>query len=501
MVLPRSFHKVMFNIKKDSFAANIAKVFSGNLVSKLLAIAAMPLITRLFSPESFGVFGVFNSITTLFVYFSSLSYVLAILLPEEESDALHIFVLSNILNIVISVLIFLVVCIYGNQICTLLRTESLITYLWLVPTTIFFQGVFSILTHWALRKKNFSNISISRVCQTFTDKTYVLVLGASGMVSSLTLILGQIIGYIMSSIVLLCRFVKHDLKDGVLDKFDWKRLWPVAKRYKKFPLLTNSSMLLNSASRQLPTIMLATFFSPAIAGFYVLGFRVLTIPIFLLGDALYRVFFQKSAELKNKKETIDKISVVFLEKLILISLVPSMILMVFGMEFFGFVFGKEWAEAGTYIQFLTPMFFMVFISRPFTVFFEVYELQEKRLLYDIVLLSVRAISLLIGAFWGSEVLAIILYSIMSTAVLIIMMIYLLHQAGIQALQLVNIMKKTFFIVLCYGSILLLLNTVNNSSAFLLFVVSLVLVAYYIVLFVLDHDLKKMLSVSKKGEVG
>ena len=59
----------MFKIKKliekylkSDFTKNILRVVSGNSFAKILAFALTPIITRIYSPDDYGVFSIFISL-------------------------------------------------------------------------------------------------------------------------------------------------------------------------------------------------------------------------------------------------------------------------------------------------------------------------------------------------------------------------------------------------------------------------------------------------------
>ena len=71
--------------RKDQtiFAINTAKVFSGNFLSQAILILTTPVITRLFPPEEFGLFGVFATIVSFLTVVICLKYELAIVVTER----------------------------------------------------------------------------------------------------------------------------------------------------------------------------------------------------------------------------------------------------------------------------------------------------------------------------------------------------------------------------------------------------------------------------------
>ena len=60
---------------------------SGTAISQGILIAATPILTRIFSPENFGIFALYLSIVGTISLVSSWKYELAIVLPDKDDDA------------------------------------------------------------------------------------------------------------------------------------------------------------------------------------------------------------------------------------------------------------------------------------------------------------------------------------------------------------------------------------------------------------------------------
>lgn len=80
------------------------KVISGNIVKTLFGILAMPIISRIYLPNSFGVATYFASIISVLLIFCSLKYPKAIMLPKENKER-HSLVLGTAYVTCVNILI------------------------------------------------------------------------------------------------------------------------------------------------------------------------------------------------------------------------------------------------------------------------------------------------------------------------------------------------------------------------------------------------------------
>ncbi|QTA90024.1 oligosaccharide flippase family protein [Desulfonema magnum] len=482
----------MVKTKKDTFAGNIAKLMVGNATAQVISILVIPIVTRLFSPDDYGIFSLYLSITVLFTLTSSLSYVSAILLPKNDIEASNVFGLTVLTVTGVSFLVCIIVLLGGKQVCHYFNITQVESYLWILPASIFIDGIYSALNYWSLRKKRFTQLSLSKIVATSCDKCLSLCCGLLGYVHASILIVSRLIGVFFSILTLGHAIWKKD-RDAIKSSITIVKISQSAKRYRKFPLISNWSVLLGNISRQVPIIMIAIFFSPDIVGIYALTTRVLGMPMKLIGDAIFRVFFQKIAELKNQGKELGDISLKLLTYLISIVVVPIAFISIIGREVFIILFGNTWVLAGTFAQILCFVYLFTFISRPFFAFFNVLERQEVRFYFDSAFLIVRICSLFIGGLMDNVLLAMILYSICSIIIYLICIFWLF--------DLVDASYRKTFVVLFHsvlfslpfiGTLVLLKFGFQYSPIFLMLSSGIMTLIYYILIIYRDDKLKGLL---------
>src|SRR5690606_29477155 len=97
------------NSPKSNFARSVSILVGGTAGAQLITIAATPLLTRLYTPNDFGVLAVYMSVLALFTVVASLRYELAIPLPESDDDAIHIVVLCLFITLLMTVLSLIII--------------------------------------------------------------------------------------------------------------------------------------------------------------------------------------------------------------------------------------------------------------------------------------------------------------------------------------------------------------------------------------------------------
>ena len=94
---------------KSEFTRNVLTLMTGTTISLAIPIAISPILTRIYTPEDFGVFSLYMAITTIIAVIATGRYELAIMLPKKDENAADILILSLIVSLVISLISFLIV--------------------------------------------------------------------------------------------------------------------------------------------------------------------------------------------------------------------------------------------------------------------------------------------------------------------------------------------------------------------------------------------------------
>lgn len=106
---------------------------------------------------------------------------MAIILPEKDSDAINVVALSIVLSLIVSGVLLLFVCVFNEQIVTLLKSPSISGWLYFIPVSTLFMGVYQSLNCWNNRKGYYKRMAFSRMVQSAGGASGQLGAGYSGM--------------------------------------------------------------------------------------------------------------------------------------------------------------------------------------------------------------------------------------------------------------------------------------------------------------------------------
>ncbi len=356
------FLKFQEKFKNNIFFQNIAVVAGGNITAKLIGVLSAPIITRLYTPEDYGVFSVFISIVAIVGSLATLRYAITIPIAKEDNLADNLLKLCFLITISISIAWIVGIAFLGDLLTINFSVENLRPYLWLMPVVFLGKGIYEALNNWAVRNRKFRLITRTKVSQGISSAGVKIGLGTLGIIP-LGLFLGHIAQEVAGITSLFSKLVQS--RPYFFKKFNWHEIQNAAKRYKKFPLVQSWSQLLLALGAQLPVIMIGAFYGAEVVGVFGLAQNMINMPMDLIGQSVAQVYYAEISKYgKNNPEKIHKLSVSITKKLFWIGLIPVGLLIAFGPWLFKLVFGPEWINAGKYARILSILILFRFVSSP-----------------------------------------------------------------------------------------------------------------------------------------
>lgn len=405
------------NYFKSEFNKNVTTLFTGTVVAQAIPIAISPILSRLYSPDEFGVWALYVSLVMFFSVFSTGRYQFAIMLPKEKKEAINILGLSFIILIIFCLLFSLIIWGFYDVLRLYESFRKIEYWIYFLPVSIFLVSSISILNVWNSRGKKYKNIVESKVSQTTITSIVNIVVGMiknklnlkslyqAIFTKNITpkgiteiglkgLIGGLIIGQVIGVFVLMTSFARHNFKR--LKWINKKEMKASALKHKAFPTINVMHASMDNVQSTGVTLLIMHFFSAYALGLYSYAYRIIQAPLGMIVSSYAQVFFQKSAEMHANGEKLNAFYRKTLKTFILMGLPIFLIFGFFGEEIFGFIFGNEWSESGFYVQLLTPWFFMNFLFSPMGQLPLILNQQKKVFGISIIGNSLILLSIIIG---------------------------------------------------------------------------------------------------------
>jgi O-antigen/teichoic acid export membrane protein len=346
---------------RGEFNRNVVTLMTGTGIAQLIPLAVTPILSRLYPPEQFGILALFVSVVSSLSVLATGRYEFAIMLPRKDVDATNIAALSITINLVVSIALFAVACIWSQPISAALGHGSMSVWLYIVPLAVFLNGIYSNLKYWSNRHKLYFLMAHRQVLQSGGTSAVQLGLGllragAGGLV------IGSVAGQALAAGMMASLVRRHcpQFWRGI----DKRRMLALAMRYRSCPQYLVPAHTLGAVSVQLPTLFINAAFGLAASGYFMLAERVVGMPLSLVSGSIGDVFRQEIGESFLAGQRCREIFISTLKKLVAVATPPFLILLFFAPSLFSLVFGEKWRVAGEYARLMCPMFYLRFISNP-----------------------------------------------------------------------------------------------------------------------------------------
>ncbi len=391
----------------------MSQLVAANAFGVALSIAAAPVVSRLYSPRDVGEFALFTALAGMVTPLFTLRYESAIVLSKSEEESARVFGMTQRLAILVLAAVSTAVFITPEALFRRAGYGSL--YPW--RTAAVFAGYLTAmiitLTACHNRAKGYGNMSKAKMLQNGAYAALVVTLGWLGLRH------GQMLATLASGIMTGV-WLKRAWSSPVA-KFGWREGWEAAKTHANAPCFLFPATTLDTFTKQLPVFLITSWFSTELAGNFSVAWRMVFLPVGLMGGAVGQVFFQRFAQAWPDRREARRLLFKTWRTLALAAVAPCVLMVFFAPPVFQWALGEKWRQAGTFAALIAPMTLFVFLSSPTSSALVVLGMQKYSLLFGVMTLFYRPACLWVG--WhlhnlsigllllsGAEIVQILIYN-------------------------------------------------------------------------------------------
>jgi O-antigen/teichoic acid export membrane protein len=351
-----------FTSFESSFNKNILTLVTGNAIAFIIPIILYPVISRIFSPADYALFGLFASIYGVLEIASAGRYDFAVVLPKKNDEAINVVGSGLFFASLYSILTFLLVVFFRTWASIKLKNPFLADWLFLLPPALFLTSISKLGNGWLIRQKQFKAASINKASQKISEISAQMAFGFSHIGNGL--IIGDIIGRLFNA--------GMSLYQGTRAGFNRKALSiPGVKaglrQYADFPKYNTLPSMLNALASMIPVFIISSHFSTEVSGSFNFSRILLSIPFALIASSISQVMMQQISEKRHAAKSIIHELMTLGSRLGALGLVGALILLVAAPQIFGFLFGAEWRQSGEFTRILIFSNIISFVVSPFSV--------------------------------------------------------------------------------------------------------------------------------------
>ena len=380
----------------------------GNGFNFFLQLIFTPIISRIFSPDAYGEYGLYNLIVTNVVFYGAMSLPSVFLIPKQREDFLQLGITSLYGAIILTIPVITVISI-GD----FFKIDIGIMSILLIVTLIILTSFNSILTSWNARSKQFlrntKNDSISNIA----SKSFCVLIGKFAFADGNVLLMGDFIRAIITSFFKVkVRYLLVIIRRVI--KLDVRKIRRVISAYKATIRYNFPSQAFTKLTGDIPILVIGVYFGKSVLGSYIFAVSILSILIKLIDNSIRPVLFQKAVEVYNENPN-DLGSFFYRSFRVtpLLSVVPLFILDVSAAFIFPFLFGEEWYVAAQLVPILFVDFACLMIINPYVDFWRLLKKEKELLRLNIFTLLIRLSPFVLVFFTVTFETLLIVFSVLS----------------------------------------------------------------------------------------
>lgn len=410
-------------MKIKGIAGEAATLVSGNMLAQAIALAAYFVLTRIYSPDDYGLFNIFYSYIEVLIIASTCKYELAVVVADDEREAAAVSRFALRLNTIVSCALLGVVLVLW--LCNALpgNFSQLGWMVLLIPPMVFFCGTSRVYSFLYNRFHRYRQIALSENVNAGSGALLKIVLGLMGMAPS-GLPVGTVLGQAAANIN-----YRLQLRSLALPTTNAEECKEAARKHRNFPLYVATKDFVNTFSANLPFLWLALYFNRADIGLFGLALTFTRQPVLLLCGAFERVLYARGAEAVRQRLPLRRMVWRFVLTVNAVAIPACVLLWLIAEPLFSFGFGARWQGCGVYVQALLPWVLLTLTANSLMFVANIFSTQRIEFFFNLAQLLLRVAVLYIGIRMGSFLLAIRMFAAVSVLVSVALTAWYLWQVG------------------------------------------------------------------------
>lgn len=373
----------------------VATVLNGNVIAQVISLAALPILSKVFTDQAFGAFQLYSSILVALLPFAALRLEYVILnLSGSERDLSRVLTLCLGINLAGA---FIVLALLVGPIGWIWPGARTLPFpIWLLPLGFICVGTLQTFGTLPVRQSAFRLVAQARVLQSLAFN-----LGAIGVglvvAGAPTLLLSDIASRLASSLLIFRKLRLTSL--GRFDGADLRWMCEIVSQYRRYPLYAVPSGLLSGISMGLPVMALSALFPISEVGQFAMAWRVTLLPLGVLAFSVSQVVNARLAATRREGDGLVRPQILRVAMVMFgFGLVGGALALVLGQASVALVLGEKWRVAGTVIAVLAPMVISTLTVAPLNTALTLLGHQRAQVLWDLA----RLAGLLTVFGWSSQ---------------------------------------------------------------------------------------------------
>lgn len=394
------------------YLKNIFSVSLGSFLAQIINFFANIIIARIYSPQEYGVFAVFNYILGILLVFGNFKLDINVLIEKNISSAHYYIKSSFYLSILFSLISLIIFYFYSHF------NHYDFDFLWYVLFALMYVLMVNNQVNWMYlnRMREYTFQGKWRVIESIISNIGIMAFHHLHSI-------GIVLGYFVSNLIVFLGLSKKTklfqyLQKNTTDSINHS-LW---QDIKNNSFIVYQSLLETMQFSLIP-ILFADYLN--IVAMYSMSIRILQVPVRVIILPLTQVFMSQASEYIHQHQPIKNFCLKNFY-LVLAVLLPIALIVLFGGNFiFQILLGKQWHGTSDIANILLIWIMTDTLKSPFVQLFYIFKEQKTYFYFYLTgisgILIVYLISNLLKLNAVSQIFAI---SVFETIVIILILIYI-----------------------------------------------------------------------------
>lgn len=390
---------------------SIATLAVVTALSQVSYLALAPVLSRLYGPEQFGVYGAVVALGALLSVVASLRYEQAMMLPDDRDDAVRLGVASCVLATfvcgVAAVLWELVHARFTGLSLSRGMGHAAILLGWL--SALAQVGIVAL-----SRNRRYGRMGINAFIQQGSMALVAIALAAWPAMASHGLVTARLLTKAAAAVNTITNV--RALPGLIVQAMrgSGARVWALLREHRAFALYNTPFVLLVNASREFLILVLMAFHQPAAAGAYAMTRTVILAAPQFLSSSMSQVFYREAVSYGDDPR-FPRFTLAAMTALARVGAPMFALLALWGPDMFAVVFGAPWVEAGRYAALLSQVALLAILTSWSLRIFEVRGRQSWSFAIQAVFDGASVAVVVLMLWQGMDVLqALIAYAVLQT---------------------------------------------------------------------------------------
>jgi O-antigen/teichoic acid export membrane protein len=369
-------------------------------VGQVLVVATTPIVSRLFSASEIGAFGAFSALESILLVVACLRFDQAVSLARSDDEARPLLRLSILATVATALVVLVGTVLVPPAWLRSIGLTGIPAVGLLLAGTLLFDGLGQALQGWAVQRRDLDSVALSRASLGAAQATGQVGLGAAGTGSG-----GLAVGYLAGRVVGAAHLWRRSGLLGAPDRAvprerpDGRDIVPM--RRWRYPALLAPAALLNAASLQVPTLLIAARYDTAALGAVVLAMRLVSAPMLLAGQGVGQAFTARLAALADPatRDLRPQLRAAA-GRLGLLGAALALPMVLVGPPVAAAVLGSSWRDAGVFTQLLAPAMALQLVVGPLAIVLVAKGRQEVQLGWDSARLAAVVLAIIVPSLLG-----------------------------------------------------------------------------------------------------